>query len=217
MRELPSWFFHPGAVIMGWLLWLFGPGRIVGLEHVPRTGSFLIVANHCSNLDPPFLGYAVGHRTGRVVHFMAKDELRGWPVIGWLARNAGSIFVRRGEADRAAQRLAVEVLLAGRPLAVFPEGTRSRDGQLKQGRAGAALLAMRGGARILPVGIAGTQRIFEGRLPRRGRVTIKIGQPFELPASDAVDRAVLREGTDRIMREIAALLPAEQRGRWDTS
>ncbi len=219
MRELPTWFFHPGAAITGWLLWLLGPGTVIGLENVPRTGSVLVVANHSSNLDPPFLGFAVGHRAGRVVHFMAKNELRGWPVIGWLARSSGAIFVRRGEGDRAAQRMAVAVLTGGRPLAVFPEGTRSRDGQLKEGRAGAALLAMRGGARILPVGIAGTQRIFQGgrRLPRRSRVTIRIGEPFALPTADALDRGVLREGTERIMREIAALLPEEQRGRWGGS
>jgi 1-acyl-sn-glycerol-3-phosphate acyltransferase len=216
VRELPSWFFHPGAVMTSWLLWLLGPGRVIGLENVPRTGSFLVVANHCSNLDPPFLGWSVGHRIGRVVHFMAKDELRRWPVIGWLAHSSGAIFVRRGEGDRAAQRTAVGVLASGRPLAVFPEGTRSRDGRMKEGRAGAALLAMRGGARVLPVGIAGTQRIFSrGRFPRRSRVTIRIGPPFELPASDTLDRGALREGTERIMREIAALLPEEQRGRWN--
>jgi 1-acyl-sn-glycerol-3-phosphate acyltransferase len=219
MRELPSWFFHPGAVMTGWLLWLLGPGRVIGLENVPRSGSFLVVANHCSNLDPPFLGWAVGHRIGRVVHFMAKDELRRWPVIGWLAQNSGAIFVRRGEGDRAAQRTAVGVLANGRPLAVFPEGTRSRDGRMKEGRAGAALLAMRGGVRVLPVSIAGTHRIFQNgrRIPRRSRVTIRIGQPFELPhvdGSGSLDRAALREGTDRIMREIAALLPEEQRGHW---
>jgi 1-acyl-sn-glycerol-3-phosphate acyltransferase len=219
MPELPTWFFHRGAVMTGWLLWLLGPGQVIGLENVPRTGAFLVVANHCSNLDPPFLGWAVGHRTGRVVHFMAKDELRRWPLIGWLARNSGAIFVRRGEGDRAAQRTAVGVLASGRPLALFPEGTRSRDGQMKEGRAGAALLAMRGGAPVLPVGIAGTHRIFENgrRIPRRSRVTIRIGQPFELPHADAggsLDRTVLREGTERIMREIAALLPEEQRGRW---
>ncbi len=221
MRELPSWFFHPGAMMTGWLLWLVGPGRVIGLENVPRHGSFLVVANHCSNLDPPFLGWAVGHRIGRVVHFMAKDELRRWPVIGWLAHSSGAIFVRRGEGDRAAQRTAVWVLANGRPLAVFPEGTRSRDGQMKEGRAGAALLAARGGAQLLPVGIAGTQHIFAGdrRFPRRSRVTIRIGRPFELPQVEggALDRGALREGTDRIMREIAALLPVEQRGRWDAS
>jgi 1-acyl-sn-glycerol-3-phosphate acyltransferase len=217
MRELPSWFFHPGAVLTGWLLWLLGPGEVIGLENVPRSGSYLVVANHCSNLDPPFLGYAVGHRTGRVVHFMAKAELKRWPIIGWLAGRSGAIFVRRGKGDRGAQRLAAAVLANGRPLALFPEGTRSRDGQLKDGRAGAALLAMRTGGRVLPVGIAGTHRIFAGgrRIPRRSRVTIRIGQPFDLPRSDQVERAVLRDATDRVMHEIAALLPEEQRGRWD--
>jgi 1-acyl-sn-glycerol-3-phosphate acyltransferase len=213
-----TWFFHPGAIITGWLLWLLGPGRVEGLDNVPRSGAFVVVANHCSNLDPPFLGSVVGHRTGRVVHFMAKDELRKWPVIGWLAGQAGSFFVRRGSGDRAAQRMALELLAAGEPLAVFPEGTRSRDGRLKEGRLGAALLATRTNVPVLPVGIAGTHRILAGGSwsPRRGPVTIRIGVPFQLPASNQVDRQELRAATDRIMREIAALLPEEQRGRWGT-
>jgi 1-acyl-sn-glycerol-3-phosphate acyltransferase len=216
MAELPTWFFHPGAIISSWLLWLVGPGRIIGLEKVPRDGAYLVVANHCSNLDPVFLGWAVGHRTGRVVHFMAKDEMRHWPVVGWLAHSAGAFFVRRGEGDRAAQRIAVEVLEAGRPLAIFPEGTRSRDGELREGRLGAALLAMRSGVPVLPVGIAGSQRIFPGRSrwPHRSLVTFTIGDTFQLPRIEAVDRGALKEGTERIMHEIAALLPPEQQGRW---
>lgn len=199
-----------------WLLWLVGPPRVEGLENVPRQGAFLVVANHCSNLDPPSLGWAVGNRTGRVVHFMAKDELRSWPLVGWLATQAGAFFVRRGAGDRAAQRLAIQVLEAGRPLAVFPEGTRSRDGQLSEGRAGAALLAMRADVDVLPVGIAGTHRIFEGsrRWPRRTPVTFRVGRPFRLPPGGTLDRTELRSATERIMREIAALLPPEQRGRW---
>jgi 1-acyl-sn-glycerol-3-phosphate acyltransferase len=218
MRKLSTWFFHPGAVMTSWLLWLVGPGRVVGLERVPRSGAYLLVANHTSNFDPPFLGWAVGHRTGRVIHFMAKDELRRWPVVGWLASQAGAFFVRRGAGDRAAQRLAIQVLEAGHPLAIFPEGTRSRDGQLKEGRAGAALLAMRADVPVLPCGISGTHRIFAGRRrwPRRTPVTFTIGEPFRLPHNDDLDRAALKEGTERIMRAIAALLPAEQRGRWDS-
>lgn len=216
MREMTTWFFHPGAVLTSWLKWLVGPGEVIGLENVPREGAYLVVANHCSNLDPPFLGWAVGHLTGRVVHFMAKDEMRRWPIIGWLGAQAGAFYVKRGEGDRAAQRLAADLLANGRPIAVFPEGTRSRDGQLREARAGAALLAMRADVDVLPVGIAGTHRIFAGGslLPRRSPVTIVIGRPFRLPALASLDRAALREGTDRIMREIAALLPAEQRGRW---
>jgi 1-acyl-sn-glycerol-3-phosphate acyltransferase len=216
MRRLRTWFFHPGAIMTSWLLWLLGPPRVEGLENVPRQGAYLVVANHCSNLDPPALGWAVGHRTGRVVHFMAKDELRSWPLIGWLATQAGAFFVKRGAGDRAAQRIAFQVLEAGRPLAVFPEGTRSRDGRLNDGRAGAALLAMRTDVDVLPVGISGTHRIFEGgrRWPRRTPLTFRVGAPFRLPHSDDLDRTVLKAGTDRMMREIAALLPPEQQGRW---
>ena len=211
-----TWFFHPGAVLTSWLLWLVGPGRVEGLEHAPRTGPYILVSNHCSNLDPPFLGWAVGHQTGRVIHFMAKDEIRGWPLVGWLARQSGVFFIRRGEVDRGAQGIASDLLAAGRPLGLFPEGSRSRDGQLRNGRAGAALLAMRAGVPLLPVGIAGTHRIFAGgrRAPRRSRVTIRIGPPFTLPAhSDRrLDRGALQEATARIMGEIAALLPADQGG-----
>jgi 1-acyl-sn-glycerol-3-phosphate acyltransferase len=216
MADMPTWFFHPGAILTSWLMWIVGPPTVAGLENVPRTGAYLLVANHCSNLDPPALGWAVGHRTGRVIHFMAKDEVRHWPVVGWLGRQAGAFYVRRGEVDRAAQRVALDVLRAGRPLALFPEGTRSRDGRLHEARAGAALLAMRTDVPILPVGISGTHRIFPGRsrLPHRTPVTFHIGEPFRLPHSDDLDRAALRSGTDRIMHEIAALLPEDQRGRW---
>lgn len=216
--RISSWFFHPGAVLTSWLLWLLGPGEVHGLEHVPRSGPYLLVANHCSNLDPPFSGWAVGHQTGRVIHYLAKREIRGWPVVGFLAAKAGVIFVRRGEGDRAAQRLAMAALRAGHPVALFPEGTRSRDGQLKDGKAGAALLAMRSGVPLLPVGIAGTHRIFPGRsrVPHRSRVTMRIGPTFQLDhrADGRLDRQSLSEATDTIMRRIAALLPPDQQGRW---
>jgi 1-acyl-sn-glycerol-3-phosphate acyltransferase len=217
MADMSTWFFRPGAVITSWLLWLFGPGRVEGLEHVPREGPVLVVANHASNLDPLFVGWAVGYRTNRILHFMAKEEMNRWPIIGFLARNAGVFFVRRGEGDRAAQRIAFELLDSGRMVGVFPEGTRSRDGQMREGRAGAALLAIRTGVPILPVAVAGTHRIFPGRSrwPHRNRITIRIGQPFSLPVQpDGLDRDALREGTERMMRAIAALLPPEQRGRW---
>jgi 1-acyl-sn-glycerol-3-phosphate acyltransferase len=205
-------------VVTSWLLGLVGPARVEGLEHVPRTGPMLVVANHCSNLDPPTVGWAVGHRTGRIIHFMAKEEMRSWPVAGLLARDAGVIFVRRGSGDRPAQRTALAVLEQGGALGIFPEGTRSRNGILAEGRAGAALMAMRTGVPIVPVGVAGTQHIFRGRrlIPRRSKVTIRIGPVFHLPVNaNGLDRAALRAGTETIMRAIAALLPPEQRGRWD--
>jgi len=216
---MSSWFYRPGAAIAGFLVSLLGRTRIIGVEYVPRSGSFILVANHVSLADPPIVGWATGYQIGRVVHFMAKQEMRSWPILGWLAGHSGVFWVRRGEGDRASQRAALEVLADGRPIAVFPEGTRSRnEGIIGEGKAGATLLAMRSGAPLLPVAISGTERIFPGksRLPRRTRVTVRIGEPFWLPhqPSGRLDREVLAAGTRRIMTEIAALLPERQRGRY---
>ena len=103
-----------GRDLFSRLLW---GARIEGIEHLPRTGPFILVTNHCSNLDPLMMGWASGHQIGRVVHFMAKIEMRGWPIIGWLATQAGVYFVRRGERDRAAQAFSLSALADGRPIA----------------------------------------------------------------------------------------------------
>ncbi len=209
-----SWFYHPGAAIIGFVSRLLWGARVEGVENLPRTGPFILVANHCSNLDPLMMGWASGHQIGRVVHFMAKIEMRRWPIIGWLATQAGVYFVRRGERDRAAQQFSLDALADGRPIAMFPEGTRSRTGHLREGKPGAALIAMRSGAPIVPASVAGTQRIFPGRsrLPRPTRVRIRIGEPFTLPhqPSGRLDREALAAGTERIMLAIEQLLPPEQ-------
>jgi 1-acyl-sn-glycerol-3-phosphate acyltransferase len=210
-----SWFFHPGSAIAGFLARLLFSARVEGVEHLPREGPFILVSNHCSNVDPPILGWATGHQIDRIVHFMAKVEMRSWPIIGWLATQSAVYFVRRGEGDRSAQRFSMEALSGGSPIALFVEGTRSRDGHLKAGKPGAALLAMRTGAPLIPIGIAGTHRIFPGRSrwPHATRVVVRIGTAFSLAhePDGRLDRAALTEGTDRIMREIALLLPPEQR------
>ena len=210
-----SWFFWPGTAISGFLARVLWRARVEGEEHIPRSGPFILVSNHTSNLDPEILGWAIGFRTNRLIHFMAKTEMRRWPVIGWLATQSGVYFVRRGERDRAAQRYSLEALAAGRPIAMFPEGTRSRDGHLKAGKSGAALLAMRSGAPLLPVGIAGTHRLFPGdsKLPHPSRILIRVGEPFTLPhvPDGRIDRQALGEGTELIMAAIAELLPESQR------
>jgi len=212
---MAEWFFHPGCAIVGFLARILFRVQVEGVEHVPRSGPFIMVANHCSNLDPPIIAWATGHRVGRVIHFLAKAEMQHWPVAGWLASKSGAIFLRRGEADRHAQRAALGALAGGRPIALFPEGTRSRDGRLKAARDGAAFLAMRSGAPLLPVGIAGTHRIFPGRsrVPRLVKVSVRIGPPFALAhqAGGPLERDALAQGTERIVAAIEALLPEEQR------
>ena len=209
------WFYHPGAIAIGFVSRLLWDANIEGTEHLPRSGPFILVGNHCSNLDPLMMGWASGHQIGRVVHFMAKIEMRSWPVIGWLTTQSGVFFVRRGERDRAAQAFSLETLAAGQPIAIFPEGTRSKNGRLQEGKGGAALIAMRSGAPIVPAAISGTHRIFPGtsRWPHASRVRIRFGEPFTLPHQQTgrLDRTVMAEGTERIMHAIEALLPENQR------
>ena len=210
-----SWFYHPGSAIIGFVSRLLWDTRIEGVENLPRTGPFILVTNHNSNVDPLMMGWASGHQIDRVVHFMAKSEMRSWPIIGWLAAQAGVFFVRRGERDRAAQQFSLDTLADGRPIAMFPEGTRSRTGHLRDGKSGAAHLAMRSGAPLVPAGISGTHRIFPAGawFPRASKVRIRIGEPFTLPhqPTGRLDRAVMAAGTERIMAAIEGLLPEDQR------
>ncbi len=193
--------------------------RVEGaVDAVPREGPVILAANHASNLDAIVMAALVLPRIGRRFQWLGKKELFGWPILGWVARNGGVHPVDRGTADVEAFRLAKRILDEGHILFVFPEGTRSPDGVLHEARDGVSVLALRTDAPIVPVGIAGSHRVWPRgqKLPHPGgRVTIRVGTPFRLSE-------VLPEGTDRragkglatthIMRRIAALLPPEQRG-----
>ena len=139
----------------------------------------IIAANHASNLDAVVLGAWLMPALGRRIHWLGKKELFDWPVVGWAARNGGVHPVDRGAADVEAFRLARRILDEGHVLFVFPEGTRSRDGALHEARDGVAVLALRTGAPIVPVGIAGSNGVWPRgqKLPHPGgRVTVRVGQ-----------------------------------------
>ena len=216
-RYLPrTWAYQPAAVVVSLLIRLLGGSRTEGLENLPRTGPAIIVANHYTLADPIVAGYATCWKIGRMVHMIAKVQIKSWPLVGWIGRRAGVIYVRRGTSDLESQRALLAVLAAGRPMIIFPEGTRSPTGALITARNGAALLAMRSGAAIVPVGITGTEGMLSWRavFGPRPRATVRIGQPFTLHhrADGPIDRAELTEATTRIMREVAALLPPARRG-----
>ena len=195
--------------------------RVEGaITQIPREGPVIIAANHASNLDPVVIGSWIIPQIGRRFQWLGKRELFEWPVIGYIARHGGVHPVDRSTADVEAFRLARRILDEGHVLFVFPEGTRSPDGALQAARDGVALLALRSGAPIVPVGIAGSDRVWpRGRkLPRPGgRLTIRVGTPFriadELPAGTE-RRAAKGLATTILMRRIAELLPERQRGAY---
>ena len=161
-------------------------------------------------------------RLGRRIHWLGKKELFDWPIVGWIAANGGVHPVDRGAADVEAFRLAQRILDEGHVLFVFPEGTRSPDGALQEARDGLAVLAIRTGAPIVPIGIGGSSRVWPRgqRLPHPGgHVVVRIGHPFH-PADEVppgTDRRVAKRlVTGMIMSRIAALLPVSQRGVYGT-
>jgi 1-acyl-sn-glycerol-3-phosphate acyltransferase len=141
---------------------------------------------------------------------MGKQELFETPVIGFLLRAIGAFPVRRGEVDRGALRMALAVLAAGQPLGFFAEGHRSESGQLIRGRPGVGYVAQRSGAPIIPLAVSGTRRARLGAFWRRD-ILIRAGEPFRVADLEvnADDQHAL---VDAIMRRVAALMPAEQRG-----
>lgn len=190
------------------LLWLLTRCVVEGLENVPSTGSFLLVSNHISMIDPPSLGALLPRR----VTFMAKEEAFRDPLVGRVVRWYGAFAVKRGQPDRQALRTATAVLKGGGVVGMFPEGTRSKTGRLNKAFAGSALVAHMAKAPILPVAITGTERI-KGpfSLLTRPAITLRVGKPFTLERGEG-DRGDLDTMTASMMARIAALLPEERRG-----
>ncbi len=206
------WFYYVGRVMVRMLLLFLTHWQVKGRDNVPRQGPLLIVANHLNLADPPLLCVSFG----RKVIFMAKKELFRFRVIGYFIHGFGSFPVHRGQLDREALRQADKVLAQGLALVMFPEGMRSRSGQLRPAFPGSALIAMHCGVPLLPVGITGTEKIKGvAWLLRRPQITVNIGRPFYLPpVSSRLTKAELAERTNLIMEHIAELLPLEYRGNY---
>lgn len=177
--------------------------RIEGTEHIPATGPALLASNHVSYLDPLCLCYLTD-QVGRRVRFLAKAELFQHGLAARALRSMGQIPVERGTADASGALEAASSSLAGGELvAVFPEGTISRDLDPMAGRTGAARLARATGVPVLPVGLWGGHRLITaGRRPswRWGvAVTVVVGEPFVVGPDENP-----RLATDRIMEAVCA-------------
>ena len=190
--------------------------RVKGRENVPGKGPVLVVSNHLNLVDPFILGISIN----REVRFMAKGELFSSRFVSFILRSGlGAFPVSRGQFGKEVFRKAIQVLARGEVLAMFPEGRRSRDVQLRPALPGFVLIALRSGAPILPVGMYGTEQCHGliSLLPRP-KITVNIGPPFYLPQvsgnEDKLDKAERMECINIVMCRIAELLPPEYRGAY---
>jgi len=150
--------------------------RVRGAWNIPTRGGVLLVANHQSHLDPPIMGSL----TRRPVHFMARRSLTDSTFMRFVFWFCGIIPVERDGRDMKSFRAALDLLQAGQVVGLFPEGTRTPDGEVKPFKKGSVLLARRAGVPIVPIGIAGAYQVWprNRRFPRRGNVRVVVGEPI---------------------------------------
>jgi 1-acyl-sn-glycerol-3-phosphate acyltransferase len=194
------------------LLRLLTHWEVSGRENLPQGGPLLVVFNHIAHLD----GLVAIASLPWDVEVISLSDLFQVPVTGQLLRWYGAIPVHRDAFDRELLKRALQVLSEGKVLALAPEARMSPSRALEHARDGAAYLALRSAAALLPVGLTGTERMWsELRAGHRPRIGMQIGASFRLqgPLARGAERhAQLESGTDEIMRHIAALLPPSYRG-----
>lgn len=177
---------------------VFFPRTIIGKEHVPEQGSFILASNHISNLDPILIGLSFNRR----VSYMAKDSLFRKPILRFLFHSVEAFPVKRGASDVRALRETLRRLKRGVPVVVFPEGTRQGSGKQEKINPGIGFLAVKSGVPVVPVHIDGSGYVLPpgARIPKRGRVTISFGKPLSFKEGQDYQEIVLS-----IMEEVKAL------------
>ncbi|NLO20865.1 MAG: 1-acyl-sn-glycerol-3-phosphate acyltransferase [Syntrophomonadaceae bacterium] len=174
-----------------------------GIHNLPKKGAAIIVANHVSFWDPLLVAVA----SPRPVHFMAKAELYQNQILARLFTALNAFPVKRGQADRNAIRKALKLLESGQILGIFPEGTRKKEVEMEAAQSGAAMLALKSGAQLIPAACVGTRRRFPWGWGRN-TLMVRFGKPLDLTAyqQEKTKSASLDQISKEIMREINKLL-----------
>jgi 1-acyl-sn-glycerol-3-phosphate acyltransferase len=180
-------------------LW-FRVGR-GGSEHIPAEGPVLLVANHCSYLDPPL----VGSSARRPVNFLAQAGLASFAPLRWWLRQVGVTLIDRDAPSKEAMRLIGNCLKAGEVVGIFPEGTRSPDGRVMPFKSGVQFLVRRSKATVVPIGIDGSFRAYPRKawFPRPTKITVRVGEPW------TPEQVLAEGGVEALRRRVAELARCE--------
>jgi len=180
--------------------------KIRGADYIPERGGVLLASNHASFLDPPVVGS--GYR-GRPVHFMARNTLWNSRFGSWWMDHVGCIPVSRGTGDMRALKLTIKMLKDGKAVSMFPEGTRTEDGELQVAKGGIGFIIEKSGCIVVPSYIDGTYKAHPkgAKLIKPCKVTITYGKPITQDDFQALGSG--REAYDKhaalIMQRIADL------------
>jgi 1-acyl-sn-glycerol-3-phosphate acyltransferase len=187
--------------------------RVYGAENVPEQGGVILASNHASFLDPPLVGSGLK----RDINYLARESLFRFPGIAALLHSWNAVPVDRDGGGARGLKIILDRLIAGNGIILFPEGTRTKDGQLQRARSGIGLTVIKSTAPVVPVRVFGTFEAF-GRhriFPRPYRVTVKYGPIMSFEALRAEAKCcekprlkeIYQQVADEIMAAIARLEP----------
>ena len=196
-----------GRGFVGLLVRLFTKMKITGMENIPPGGNILFLSNHISALDVLVIPWAIYLKyPEELLRQAGKEELFGIPVVGWILHKWRGFPIKRGGADRKSIRMIEEYIREGKVI-LYPEGTRSRDGQLLQGNRMVGRIVRNTTPTVVPVSIKGTDQVIPvGKtIPRPGtRVELQFGAPVDL--SDEYAIANTKEASQQIIDRVMAAI-----------
>ncbi len=217
----PGFVYLLGRTVIAPIARLVYRPIVNGRKNVPRTGRVIFASNHLSFIDSIVIPLMAPRR----VQFLAKSHyFEGTGFKGWLSRTfftaIGAVGVERGAGQAAQDALeqSKRIIESGAAFALYPEGTRSLDGRLYKGRTGVAWLALTTGAKVVPVGLIGTNELqpVGARLPRIRRITVTFGEPIDVSKYGSAESGrARRQATDEIMAAIHGLTGQELAGRYN--
>lgn len=204
------YFWEVHAILRS--LFRLGKWHVEGQKNMPDDGPLIIATNHLSIFDPPLV-MASSH-VGPITVLVKSEFKNRFNPAGWILRFVPHIYVERGEIDRTALKQSLRVLKHGGRLGLAPEGTRSKIGGLQEGQGGTAYMALRTDSPVMPTATWGQEHIVSDILHgRRPEYWVRFGEPFHPDVNESASRREqIQQGTEQIMRRLAALLPPEYRG-----
>ncbi len=204
-----GWSFYR-AVFATYFRW-----RVYHNERVPLQGSVILASNHASFLDPPLVGSGLK----RDINYLARKSLFRFPVLGWILRTVNAVPVERDGGGAAGLRAIMDRLRDGGAIILFPEGTRTQNGELQPARSGVGLTVIKSEAPVVPMRVFGTYEAWgKGvRFPKPHRVAVKYGRPMDFAKLRAEAKTctkprlkeIYQEVADEIMAAIGGLKPGE--------
>ena len=198
-------FYYVVKAICWLILKIFWRMEIIGIENLPQSGGLIIASNHVSYLDPAVLVASLNKK----IYFLTKKEVFKNNFISFLLKNMNALPIDRGKVDMLAFKKAINILREEKVLGIFPEGTRSSNGELQELKLGTIKIAMKTGVPILPVGIIGTHKIYPRSIKFpilfKHKIIVKYGAPQYLDKLKSRDKVYQMEELDLLGKKIKEL------------